>query len=66
MYITLFAIVLLIGLLMLLIPGKLFQRLSKANGFNIFLRLSGVVLIAISAVAIYAVLSGTVKLPLFR
>lgn len=66
MYITLFAIVLIIGLLMLLLPGNLFRKLSKIKSFIIFLRLSGIVLIAVSAVSIYAVLSGAVELPLFK
>ena len=66
MYITLILIILAVGLLLLILPHKTIKRLSELNGFSTCLRLFGMILVLIGTLSIYAVLSGTIVLPLIK
>lgn len=64
MFITLFLILFIIGLLLLLLPSRVLK--CKQRKSEIILRASGLMFVAVSVVFIYAVYSGTIVLPLWR
>lgn len=64
MFITLFLILFVIGLLLLLLPSSILK--CKQRKSAILLRASGLMFVAISVVFIYAVYAGTIVLPLWR
>lgn len=66
MYIILFSVVLIIGLLLLFLPFGIIENCTKYKWFSIIIRLIGIVLCIASAVSIYAVLSGEIVLPLIK
>lgn len=66
MYISLFIVVIIVGLFMLLLPTSIIQKASQHKSFSIFQRLVGAILILVSAVSIYALASGSIVLPLFK
>ena len=53
MYITLFIIVLIVGLLMVLLPSKAIKNLVNQNGVLVVLRLLGIIMCVASSVTIY-------------
>ena len=64
MYITLFIIVLIVGLLMVLLPSKAIKNLVNQNGVLVVLRLLGIIMCVASSVTIYALVAGKIALPL--
>lgn len=50
MYITLFIIVLIVGLLMVLLPSKAIKNLVNQNGVLVVLRLLGIIMCVASSV----------------
>lgn len=66
MYITLIFLVLAVGLLLLFIPYRVIKRWSESKVFSVCLRLFGLILILIGIITIYAMLSGTIVLPLIK
>ena len=53
MYITLFIIVLIVGLLMVFLPSKAIKNLVNQNGVLVVLRLLGIIMCVASSVTIY-------------
>ena len=66
MYVTLFSITLVIGLLLLLLPINIYKKWFDNRVFPIVLRVIGIILCIISVFSIYAVLSGEIVLPLIK
>lgn len=66
MYITLFSITLVIGLLLLLLPINIYKKWFDNRVFPIVIRVIGIILCIISVFSIYAVLSGEIVLPLIK
>jgi hypothetical protein len=66
MYVTLFSIILVIGLLLLLLPINIYKKLFDNRVFPIVIRVIGIILCIISVFSIYAVLSGEIVLPLIK
>lgn len=66
MYVTLFSIVLVIGLLLLLLPINIYKKWFDNRMFPIVIRVIGIILCIISVFSIYAVLSGEIVLPLIK
>lgn len=66
MYITLFIIVLIVGLLMVLLPSKAIKNLVNQNGVLVVLRLLGIIMCVASSVTIYALVAGKIVLPLIK
>lgn len=66
MYITLFAVVLIVGLLMVFLPSKTIKNLVNQNGVLIVLRLLGIIMCVASSVTIYALATGKFVLPLIK
>ncbi len=66
MYVTLFSIVLVIGLLLLLLPFNIYKKWFDNRVFPIVIRVIGIILCIISVFSIYAVLSGEIVLPLIK
>lgn len=66
MYVTLFSIVLVIGLLLLLLPINIYKKWFDNRMFPIVIRVIGIILCIISVFCIYAVLSGEIVLPLIK
>lgn len=66
MYIVLFSVVLIVGLLLLSLPFGVIKNCTKYKWFSIIIRLIGIVLCIASAVSIYAVLTGKIVLPLIK
>ena len=66
MYVTLFFITLVIGLLLLLLPIKIYKKWFDNRVFPIVIRVIGIILCIISVFSIYAVLSGEIVLPLIK
>ena len=64
MYVTLFSIILVIGLLLLLLPINIYKKWFDNRVFPIVIRVIGIILCIISVFSIYAVLSGEIVLPL--
>lgn len=60
MYITLFIIVLIVGLLMVLLPSKAIKNLVNQNGVLVVLRLLGIIMCVASSVTIYALVAGKI------
>lgn len=66
MYVTLFSIVLVIGLLLLLLPFNIYKKWFDNRVFPIVIRVIGIILCIISVFSIYDVLSGEIVLPLIK
>lgn len=66
MYVTLFSITLVIGLLFLLLPINIYKKWFDNRVFPIVIRVIGIILCIISVFSIYAVLSGEIVLPLIK
>lgn len=66
MYVTLFSITLVIGLLLLLLPINIYKKWFDNRAFPIVIRVIGIILCIISVFSIYAVLSGEIVLPLIK
>ena len=66
MYVTLFSITLVIGLLLLLLPINIYKKWFDNRVFPIVIRVIGIILCIISVFSIYAVLSGEIVLPLIQ
>ena len=66
MYVTLFSITLVIGLLLLLLPIHIYKKWFDNRVFPIVIRVIGIILCIISVFSIYAVLSGEIVLPLIK
>lgn len=66
MYVTLFSIILVIGLLFLLLPINIYKKWFDNRVFPIVIRVIGIILCIISVFSIYAVLSGEIVLPLIK
>lgn len=66
MYVTLFSIILVIGLLLLLLPINIYKKWFDNRVFPIVIRGIGIILCIISVFSIYAVLSGEIVLPLIK
>ncbi|RGM69976.1 hypothetical protein DXB99_11000 [Agathobacter rectalis] len=66
MYVTLFSIILVIGLLLLLLPINIYRKWFDNRVFPIVIRVIGIILCIISVFSIYAVLSGEIVLPLIK
>ena len=65
-HITLFIIVLIVGLLMVLLPSKAIKNLVNQNGVLVVLRLLGIIMCVASSVTIYALVAGKIVLPLIK
>lgn len=66
MYVTLFSIILVIGLLLLLLPINIYKKWFDNRVFPIVIRVIGIILCIISVFSIYAILSGEIVLPLIK
>lgn len=66
MYITLFIVVLIVGLLMVFLPAKVIKNLVSLNWILIALRVLGIILCIASGVTIYALAVGKIVLPLIK
>ena len=66
MYVTLFSIILVIGLLLLLLPINIYKKWFDNRVFPIVIRVIGIILCISSVFSIYAVLSGEIVLPLIK
>ena len=66
MYVTLFSITLVIGLLLLLLPINIYKKWFDNRVFPIVIRVIGIILCIIRRFSIYAVLSGEIVLPLIK
>ena len=66
MYVTLFSITLVIGLLLLLLPINIYKKWFDNRVIPIVIRVIGIILCIISVFSIYAVLSGEIVLPLIK
>ena len=66
MYVTLFSITLVIGLLLLLLPINIYKKWFDNRVFPIVIRVIGIILCIISVFSIYAVLSGEIVLQLIK
>lgn len=66
MYITLFIIVLIVGLIMVFLPSKAIKNLVNQFWILITLRLLGVILCVASGITIYALVVGKIVLPLIK
>lgn len=66
MYITLFIIVLIVGLIMVFLPSKAIKNLVNQFWILITLRLLGVILCVASGITIYALAAGKIVLPLIK
>ena len=66
MYVTLFSIILVIGLLLLLLPINIYKKWFDNRVFPLVIRVIGIILCIISVFSIYAVLSGEIVLPLIK
>lgn len=66
MYVTLFSMILVIGLLLLLLPINIYKKWFDNRVFPIVIRVIGIILCIISVFSIYAVLSGEIVLPLIK
>ena len=66
MYVILFSITLVIGLLLLLLPINIYKKWFDNRVFPIVIRVIGIILCIISVFSIYAVLSGEIVLPLIK
>lgn len=66
MYITLFIIVLIVGLIMVFLPSKAIKNLINQFWILITLHLLGVILCVASGITIYALVAGKIVLPLIK
>lgn len=66
MYVTLFFIILVVGLLLLFLPFNIYRKWIDRKVFSVLIRVIGIILCIVSAISIYAVLSGKIVLPLIK
>ena len=66
MYITLFIVVLIVGLLMVFLPSKAIKNLVNQNGVLVVLRVLGIIMCVASSVTIYALATGKIVFPLIK
>lgn len=66
MYVTLFFIILVVGLLLIFLPFNIYRKWVESEVFTIVIRVIGIILCIVSAISIYAVLSGKIVLPLIK
>lgn len=66
MYITLFIIVFIAGILLLFLPCNAYKKWFESRMFSVVIRVIGIILCIISSISIYAVLSGEIVLPLIK
>lgn len=66
MYIILFVIAFAVGLLLLFLPFDFYKKWIESRLFLVIIRVIGIILCIISAISIYAVLSGKIVLPLIK
>ena len=66
MYIILFVIAFAVGLLLLFLPFDFYKKWIESRLFLVIIRVIGIILCVISAISIYAVLSGKIVLPLIK
>lgn len=66
MYVTLFFIILVVGLLLLFLPFNIYRKWIESKIFSVIIRVIGIILCIVSAISIYAVLSGKIVLPLIK
>ena len=66
MYAILLVMILIAGLVLLFIPVDVIKKWHESKVFFILLRLIGIILIVVSVVSLYALLSGAIVLPLFK
>lgn len=65
MYFSLF-FVMIVGLAMLLLPTSIIQKIIQYKWFWVFQRVAGAILIFVSVMPLYAIISGAIVLPLFK
>lgn len=66
MYVALFSIVLVVGLLFLFLPSKIYKKWFENRVFSVVTRVIGAILCIGSIILIYAVLSEKIVLPLIK
>ena len=66
MYAILLVMILIAGLVLLFIPAGAIKKWHESKVFSILFRLIGIILIVVSVVSLYALLSGAIVLPLFK
>lgn len=66
MYVTLLFIVFVVGLLLLFLPFTIYKKWVENRAFSVVIRIIGIILCIVSAISIYAVLSGEIVLPLIK
>lgn len=66
MYVTVLLIVFVVGLLLLFLPFNIYKKWVESRIFFVVVRVIGIILCIVSAISIYAVLSGEIVLPLIK
>lgn len=66
MYVTVLLIVFVVGLLLLFLPFNIYKKWVESRIFSVVVRVIGIILCIVSAISIYAVLSGKIVLPLIK
>ena len=66
MYAILLVMILIAGLALFFIPVDVIKKWHESKVFFILLRLIGIILVVVSVASLYALLSGTIVLPLFN
>lgn len=66
MYVTLFFIIFVVGLLLLILPFNIYRKWIESKIFSVVIRVIGIILCIVSSISIYAVLSGKIVLPLIK
>lgn len=66
MYVTVLLIVFVVGLLLLFLPFNIYKKWVESRIFSVVIRVIGIILCIVSAISIYAVLSGEIVLPLIK
>lgn len=66
MYVTLLFIVFVVGLLLLFLPFTIYKKWVENRAFSVVIHIIGIILCIVSAISIYAVLSGEIVLPLIK
>lgn len=65
MYISL-SIVMIVGLALLLLPTSIIQKANQKKWICVCRRIAGAILILVSVIIIYAIISDAIVLPLFK
>lgn len=66
MYVTVLLVVFIVGLLLLFLPFNIYKKWVESRIFSVVIRVIGIILCIVSAISIYAVLSGEIVLPLIK